>query len=371
MCGNVLPKNSLLHFHDMPKAAQFLPDADNLAADAGVDLLIYQCASCGLVQSSNEPVAYYKEVVRAAAFSEEMQTFRQVQFAQFVQDYALKGKKLIEIGCGRGEYLQLLQSAGVEAYGMEYGADSVRQCVAAGLDVTPGYIDSAEYVLEHAPFDAFAVLNFMEHWPDPGASLRGIANNLVEDGIGLVEVPNLDMILKNNLFTEFISDHILYFTRESLVTMLQLNGFEVLSCDEVWHGYILSAVVRKRKSCDVSAFASRRLNIKSEVDCFIQQHATEGVAIWGAGHQALAAIALLGLAKEIKYVVDSAPFKQGKFTPASHIAIVAPAYLKEHPVGAVMVMAASYSDEVAHLIRRDWPAVTHVAILRDAGLEYV
>jgi hypothetical protein len=239
------------------------------------------------------------------------------------------------------------------------------------LDVTSGYIDSAEYVLEHAPFDAFAVLNFMEHWPDPNASLRGIANNLVEGGIGLVEVPNLDMILKNNLFTEFISDHILYFTRESLVTMLRLNGFEVLGCDEVWHGYILSAVVRKRKFCDVSAFDSRRLKIKSEVDYFIQQHAAAGVAIWGAGHQALAAIALLGLSQDIQYVVDSAPFKQGKFTPASHIAIVAPAYLIEHPVGAVIVMAASYSDEVANNIRRDWPAVTHVAILRDSGLEYV
>lgn len=369
MCGQVLPDRSLLHFHDMPKAAQFLPDADNLVADAGVDLVIYQCVSCGLVQTCNPPVTYYREVVRAAAFSREMQAFRQVQFAQFVQDYALQGKKLVEIGCGRGEYLHLLQAAGVLVYGLEYGADAVQHCLSAGLQVAQAYVDSPDCVMEHAPFDAFAVFNFMEHWPDPGAGLSGIANNLVAGGIGLVEVPNLDMILRNNMFTEFISDHILYFTQESLVTMLRLHGFEVLSCTEVWHGYILSAVVRKRQACDVSAFAGRRLGIKSEVDHFIQQHAVQGVAIWGAGHQALAAIALLGLAQDIQYVVDSAPFKQGKFTPASHIAIVAPAHLAEHPVGAIIVMAASYSNEVAQIIRRDWPMIRYVAILRDSGLE--
>lgn len=371
MCSRPLGGERLLHFENMPGAAQFLPDAHSLARDKGVDLDIYQCASCGLVQTGNAPLPYYREVVRAAAFSAEMREFRREQFAEFVRKYGLQGKKLLEVGCGRGEYLGLLQEAGVHACGIEYAGQSVADCTAQGLTVTQGFVDSKDYAIQHAPFDAFAVLNFLEHWPDPNAGLSGIAHNLNEGGIGLVEVPNFDMILQKNLFTEFISDHLCYFTRDTLETLLRLNGFEVLECSTIWYGYILSAVVCKRKGSNVSAFDDSRRRLQSEIGAFIRQHAAQGVAIWGAGHQALASIALLGLSAEIRYVVDSAPFKQNKFTPASHIPIVAPAHLDTEPVRAIIVMAASYSDEVAKSIRRERGDSIRVAILRDFGLEMV
>ncbi|BCK86741.1 hypothetical protein MIZ01_0507 [Sideroxyarcus emersonii] len=371
MCSLPLGSERLLHFGNMPKAAQFLPNADSLAQDAGVDLDIYQCAACGLVQTGNAPVPYYKEVVRAAAFSAEMKEFRHEQFAAFVRKHGLLGKKLLEVGCGRGEYLSLFQEEGVDAYGIEYAEPSVAHCMAQGLNAACGFIDSADYAVPHAPFDAFAVLSFLEHWPDPNAGLRGIAHNLSDDGIGLVEVPNFDMILNKNLFAEFISDHLCYFTRDTLQTLLRLNGFEVIECNEVWHGYILSAVVRKRKPCDVSAFAVSRLKLQHEFRDVIRQHGAQGIAIWGAGHQALAMIALLELAGEIDYVVDSAPFKQNRFTPASHIPIVAPERLNTHPVALIIVMAASYSDEVARYIRREWGNSMRVAILREDGLQLV
>ena len=68
-------------------------------------------------------------------------------------------------------------------------------------------------------------------------------------------------------------------------------------------------------------------------------------------------------------MVDSAPFKQGKLTPATHIPIVPPARLKDDPVQAIIVMAAGYSDEVAKLIRTQHQLAIPVAILRADGLE--
>lgn len=371
VCARPLPETRLLRFENMPKAAQFLPDAQALADDRGMDLDIYQCQGCGLVQTGNEPVSYYREVVRAAAFSDEMKIFRREQFTNFVNKYALQKKKLIEIGCGRGEYLTLLQEAGVEAYGLEHAPESVQRCREQGLRGIRGFIDRADYTIEQGPFEAFATFNFLEHWPDPNAGLSGIAHNLCGAGIGLVEVPNFDMILEKRLFTEFISDHVSYFTRATLETVLRLNGFEILECSEIWHRYILSAVVRKRESCDVSSFDQARHRLKTELDDYIRRYGPGKVAIWGAGHQALATIALLGIADEIRYVVDSAPFKQGKYTPASHIPIVAPDRLNTDPVSAIVVMAASYSDEVAKIIRGRYSDIQHVSILRDFGLEVV
>jgi len=366
-----MPASPLIRLDNMPAAAQYLPDAAGLATDQGVDLDILQCPACGLVQTGNVPVPYYRDVIRAAGFSDEMKIFRREQFAAFAGQYGLSGRKTVEIGCGWGEYLALLCETGLDAHGLEHDAVAVKHCLKQGLSAAQGFVDDPAAVIEGGPFDAFVALNFLEHWPDPVAGLRGIAGNLNVGGIGLVEVPNFDMIATRSLFTEFIPDHLCYFTRETLETTLRLAGFEVLSCTEVWYGYILSAVVRKRAPCDVSAFVSSRRHLQAELDTFLDRHGPGGVAIWGAGHQALSTIALLDLGGRVRYVVDSAPFKQNRYTAASHIPIVAPERLREDPVGAVIVMAASYSDEVAKIVCERFGLVEHVAILRDHGLERV
>ncbi len=376
VCGNNFFKEPLLKYENMPATAQHLPDAESLESDKGVDVELHQCSGCGLVQLSNKPVAYYKEVIRSSTFSEEMKKFRLKQFEKFVEKYSLKDKKIVEIGCGKGEYLSLIKQFGVKAYGLEYSEESVKECINQGLNVSKGFVESSTYVIDNAPFDMFFLLNFLEHLPDPSSVLRGIRNNLSDNAVGIIEVPNFDMILKKNLFSEFTRDHLSYFTKETLSLTLRQNGFEVLSCDSIWHDYIISITVKKRERLDISQFG--QLKLKNELVEYINRFKEKGVAIWGAGHQAFAVISLIGLSDKIKYVIDSAPFKQGKFTPVTHIPIVSPERLDIDPVDAVIVMAASYSDEVAKIIRQKYQNRLEdkvngvgVTILRDSGLEEV
>jgi len=348
-----------------------MPDAQSLDGDIGVELKVYQCAGCGLVQLSNDPVPYYREVIRASSVSAEMRDFREIQFRSFVERYVLQNKKIIEIGCGRGEFLSLMQQFVVDAHGLEYSRKSVAQCVKSGLKVSSGFIENTDYKLNHGPFDAFFILNFLEHLPDPNSMLGGIYNNLTDAGIGLVEVPNFDMILKKKLFSEFIGDHLFYFTKETLSTTLWLNGFEIIDCNEKWYDYIISAVVKKRNRIDISDFYQYQAQLKNEIEGYIRLFKNKKVAIWGASHQALAIISLLNLADKIIYVIDSAEFKQGKFTPATHIPIVSPDKLYADPADAIIVMAAGYSDEVARIIRQKFNKDINIAIVRDFGLEMV
>lgn len=371
VCGGPLYSQPLLRFENMPGAAQFMPDEAALATERGADLDIRQCSACGLVQLDAEPVHYFREVVRAAAFSPEMRGFRLEQFRDFVDRFGLKGRKVVEIGCGRGEYLDLMAEQGVDAHGLEHGEESVRLGEDKPYPIRRGYVEDADTRLEGGPFDAFFILNFLEHMPRPVESLRGIAANLADGGVGLVEVPNFDMIVRAGLFSEFIADHLFYFTRATLTQTLTMAGFEVLDCAVVWHDYCLSATVRKRAPSDLSHLLDYQGRIDRDVSAFIDRFPAGRVAVWGAGHQALAVLSLLRLEKRIAYVLDSAPFKQGRYTPATHLPIVPPSRLREDPVPAVIVMAASYSDEVARIIRRDYASDIAVAILRDHGLEIV
>jgi 2-polyprenyl-3-methyl-5-hydroxy-6-metoxy-1,4-benzoquinol methylase len=371
VCARPFFKDPLLRYENMPRAAQHFPDEASLEAERGVNLTVCQCSECGLVQLSEPPVPYYRDVIRAAAVSEPVTAFKTEQFSRLAEKYGLQGKKVIEIGCGKGEFLSLWKNSGVQAYGLEHAETSVRHCLENGLSAFQGYLDASEFQLPNGPFDAFALLMFLEHMPDPNASLRGIRNNLAEDAVGLIEVPNFDMVVRNHLFSEFIADHLMYFTRDTLQFTLQLNGFEILECSELRDDYVLSAIVRKRKSLDLLAFHAAQDSVRQEIETFIDRFPPKSVAIWGAGHQALAMISLTGIAGKIKYVVDSAPFKQGKFTPASHLPIVSPDTLNQSPASALIVMAASYSDEVAGIVRQRYGNDLPLSILRESHLEIV
>lgn len=371
VCSGQLYPTPLLRLENMPNAAQFMPDADTLDQDIGSDLEVCQCSACSLIQLNSQPVHYYREVVRAAAYSPEMRSYRLEQFAELVTKHQLAGKKGLEVGCGRGEYLELLQLSGIDAHGLEFSSDAVIQCQQDGYTAFPGFIDTADHQLPTAPYDAFFILNFLEHLPQPHITLRGIANNLAPDAVGLVEVPNFDMILKKRLFSEFINDHLFYFTGDTMSKILAISGFTVLDCQETWHDYIISATVKKSPKADLDVLTNFQAVIHQDLHNYLDRFKNKKVAIWGAGHQALAVISLLKLQDRVSYVVDSAPFKQGKFTPASHLPIVSPATLQKDPVAVVIVMAASYSDEVARIIRAEYDPNMAVAILRDSGLEIV
>ena len=372
VCKSNCFDSPLLRYTNMPSSAQGFPDLKSLKNDNGSDLNLFQCSSCGLVQLSEKPVSYYKEVIRASSFSSEMKRFRSEQFVSWVDKYNLKGKSILEVGCGRGEYLSILKQTEVSlAHGIEYSKESVSSCINSELSVTKGFFGDENFVLPKQKYDGFICLNFMEHWPNPNKVLAHLKKNLSEDAIGIVEVPNFDMILKQGLYSEFISDHLFYFTKDTLTFMLNYNGFEVIECSVIWHDYILSAVVRKRKRIDLSLLKSRKLNVETELNSFIDKFEKKEVAIWGAGHQSLAVMSLAKLENKIRYVVDSAPFKQGKYTPATHFPIVAPIELVNNPVKAVIIIAASYSNEVAYIMKNTYQHIKYVVIVEDTGLRVI
>lgn len=352
----------------MPKSAQYLPVHSELPGDAGVNLVIVQCSFCGVVQVTNPPVPYFREVIRASGISKEMCEYRQKQFSDFVSHYRLAGKRMLEIGCGAGEYLEILGQCGVRASGIEYGTSASKVASGKGLDVSSHFFETGMEVICGGPFDGFLFLNFLEHLPDPRSILAGIRRNLRGGGIGLVEVPNFELIVRDQMYSEFIADHLFYFSKDSLRKAIEINGFEVLECEETWHSYTLTAVVRMRQP--LTAFKIQQYGEKLTVAFaeYIGRYADNQVAIWGAGHQAFTIMALADLGGKIKYVVDSAPFKQGKFTPTTHLPIVAPDQFFVDCPSAVVVIGGSYTKEIVSTIRNQIRTELDIAIVDGSSL---
>lgn len=370
ICESKLYEEPILKYYNMPNRAQFFVEESKINEDKGIDLLLYQCSGCGLLQLDVEPVSYYKDVIRAAGVSEEMKSFRLNHFTDFISRYNLKNKKIIEIGTGCGEFLEIMDKTDSQVYGLEHLDESVDKCLKKNLKVYKGFIEDENYKIENAPYDAFFIMNFLEHIPNPNEFLQGISNNLKDNAIGLIEVPNVDMILKKLMFSEFINDHLMYFTKDTIKLLMEKNGFDVIEIQEVWHDYVISMIVKKKNKLELNEFNTHLNVISNEINSFIDNNLSNGsrVAVWGAGHQALAVMSMTNIAKKIEFVIDSALFKQEKYTPATHVKVVAPSILEKVKIDAILVMAASYSDEVAGIINTNYPNIV-VAILRVDKLE--
>ncbi|MBR1672927.1 MAG: hypothetical protein IJ702_08365, partial [Fretibacterium sp.] len=165
-------------------------------------------------------------------------------------------------------------------------------------------------------------------------------------------------------------DHLSYFTPQTLENVLRQNGFNVLSMKNIWYGYILSAEVQKRKAIDLSVFSRKKAELKKQVADFLNQQRDMGrkIAVWGAGHQALANLSLPDMRDKVECVIDSAEFKQGKYTPVTHLPILPPQVLREGNIQVVIIMAAGYSQEVKDIIRREYPEIESVCFT-DQGIE--
>ena len=365
VCGAPLHGVPLLKCGRMPKSAQFFPDASQLDADRPIDLELTQCSGCGLVQLNAGPVDYYRDVIRSGGYSTTMHALRHEQYDRFMRLCPIKGRRIIEVGCGRGEFLRIWREDGfdVDACGIEHDPALVKIAREDGLDVSQGFAEDADTRLEGGPFDGFCSFNFLEHQPDPNGMLRCIYNNLQSEAYGLITVPSLEYIVDQECYYELIRDHIAYYSRETFCFLLEKNGFRVLSCTEV-NRDTWEAIVEKKRPLDASALRENAQSLQREIDELTDglSRAGKRLAVWGASHQGLTVLSSTVLGRNTAYVVDSAPFKQGRYTIGSHIPIVPPAHIARDPVDAVLIIAPGYTDEIAGILRRDYSGIDIYAL---------
>ena len=410
-CGHAL--SPLMTLDDMPASAQNIPAASELAEDHPLSLTLCQCPSCGLVQFDTEPVDYYRDVIRAGGGTRTMTRLRHEEYARLLtamQEHHIHGRRIVEVGCGRGEFLRMWQNLaenpeGAAALARDQARDPLSgQPNAAplrlvGIEHKPSLVAEANAAADkmyrvyesfatgdvrypEGPFDAFVQFNFLEHQPDPCDMLRNIWHNLKPQALGLITVPSFEYILRYNGYYELLRDHIANYTEFTLQKLLQDCGFELLSMDIVNRDTI-EAIVRKAdpdelselhysgRLIDVSALRDSydRLSasVNAHIDHLSESHRT--MAIWGASHQGFTLAATTKLGGRVEYIIDSAPFKQGRFSPASHIPIVDPDYAVAHPVDEILIVAPGYTDEIAGIIRERFDENVRILVLRTDRIE--
>ena len=141
--------------------------------------------------------------------------------------------RVLDVGCGQGDLLEVFLKRGWDAMGVEPGTQDARAARGKGIRVIENLL-TGEIADELGPFDAVLLVHVLEHLPQPQEMVRLVHRLLVPGGVFYCEVPNDFNVLQEvavescGLMRWWVvyPDHLNYFSIESLSAFIQANGFD-------------------------------------------------------------------------------------------------------------------------------------------------
>ncbi len=325
------------------------------AAPTG-QLRLVACAGCGFTFNSRfDPAlaAYDEHYENDQTNSELFSRYVREMRARLIGGLGGAQARVLEIGCGQGEFLETLviEGAGrIEAV----GCDTVwrPRPLPPGLRIEAAAFDAVSRQGIGA-FDLIYARHVIEHVAAPVDLLRDMAAMLGPGGRVCIETPALEWVLANNQMQDFFYEHCNYFTAESLREACRRAGLEAMRVETVFGGqYLWAEAIRGGASMQagpsiplptIDADFFRRWQTRLPKGC-------GSVAIWGAGAKGVTfATEIDPPAERIACLIDINPNKQRLYTPRSGHPVVAPAAAQRLEIDTIVVMNPNYRDEIVSM----------------------
>lgn len=315
------------------------------------------CPGCGFVFNQEfdaEAQHWDPDYEETQVCSDHFNRFAAQLVNELIERYQLQGKRILEIGCGKGHFLAALCSQGGNiGLGVDPAFDPARN---PSLDGTVSYRQET-FSEAHLEFEPNLVMcrHTLEHISDPSGLLGMIAARRGCDVV--IEVPDSGRILDEGAFWDIYYEHCGYFDAGSLARVMNQAG---IGCQETvlgFHDQYLLAFGRTGLPADdfppvgSLAGAGDRLQHCLENWRGQLQHwrsAGDRVVLWGGGSKAVGFLTTLGTAAEgVSGVIDINPRKQDHFLPGSGHPVWAPERLIKAPPDHIVVMNPAYRQEIS------------------------
>jgi len=268
-------------------------------------------------------------------------------------------RSFLEIGCGDGYLLHKLREMGAnKVLGCEPGPKAIEGKERYNIDIKNDFMRKE---LFHEKFDFIFSNGTLEHVSDPDRFIRQQKELTTEEGIVFFAVPNCEIKLKLGDENILSLEHWNYFTRNSLIKLMNRNGLKdnkaVIGINQAmiygW-GRNSKKAVEENHTSDKELFHAycrkviRNRNIlKERVDLLARLGKTIG--FYGAG---LNWLTLLPKRIEPRFF-DTDIAKHGKFLPGYKNPIENPKSLLNKIIDQLWITAVDYDDEITNYLERE------------------
>jgi len=280
---------------------------------------------------------YQNEQAYSDVFERHLQQVIEIVRRNFI------GQSILEIGCGKGRFLQLMRDQGFSIVGIDpaYEGDDpdiVKEAFSPSLGMTGEAI-----ILRHV----------LEHIQNPTRFLASIAEANGGKGIIYIEVPCLDWIRDHRAWFDLYYEHVNYFRLSDFFRIFD----KIIDSGSFFGGQYLFVV---------ADLASLRMNPKGDAHKFhlsvdflggidrviaaMKNQCGRKHIIWGGGSKGVifALQLLLRGGATPDFVIDINPFKQSKYLPVTGLSVLSPengvSSMARHD--AIFVMNSNYFDEI-------------------------
>jgi SAM-dependent methyltransferase len=315
-------------------AALACPTGDvTLVQDMDTGLIFNAAFNAGLLEYDAD---YQNEQACSEVFQKHLGDVKAIIHRHF------SGRSLIEVGCGKGYFLEYLHQAGYEIIGIDPAYEGnnpkvTKACFKASLGLSAGGI-----ILRHV----------LEHMSNPFAFLSEIADANESKGQIYIEVPCFDWICEHRAWFDIFYEHVNYFR---LADFHRMFG-KVYESGHVFGGqylYIFADLTTLQKPV-----LNQRDSFTFPADFFADINSVAAIAkgkrnaIWGgASKGVIFALYMQRGGVNIDLVIDINPAKQGQFMVGSGLCISSPEEGMKalRPGDNVFVMNSNYLQEIIGL----------------------
>jgi len=346
-----------------------MPDRQTALSYPKGDIALAFCRHCGSISNAAfDPMVheYSSRYEETQGFSPTFNAFARRQALSLIERYDLHGKDIIEIGCGKGEFLTLLCELGDNrgigfdpAYVNERDHSAVRDRITFIQDFY-----SEKYADCRGDFVCCKMT--LEHIQNTAAFVEMVRRSMGPrpETVVFFQVPDAVRILRENAFWDIYYEHCSYFSIGTLGRLFRRCGFVVTGLWKDYEDQYLMIEARPGAEPDAASFPVEESleDLSLDIARFSEncgrtirawkqklesiRRSGHRAVLWGGGSKGVAFLTTLGVDEEIGYVVDINPFKHGTYMAGTGHEIVSPDFLRTYRPDVVIVMNPVYREEI-------------------------
>jgi hypothetical protein len=353
-------------------------------------LHVLVCRQCWLVQLEQYVSAeeIFTEYAYFSSFSDS--------WVQHARDYTEKmidrfgydaDSQVIELASNDGYLLQWFVKAGVPAVGIEPAANVAAAAEERGVPTLVGFFGTdlaEELVGQGRRADLLLGNNVLAQVPDLNDFVAGMKILLAPDGVITMEFPHVQRLIDENQFDTIYHEHFSYFSAHTTRLILRRHGLELFDVEEIpTHGGSLrvygrhiedaskpiepavAELLEREEAFGITSverydqFAAQVEKTKRGIlDLLIQlKRAGKRVVGYGAPGKGNTLLNYCGIRTDfLDFTVDRSSYKQGLFTPGTHIPILGPEEIARHRPDHVFILPWNFRDEIMSQMAgiREW-----------------
>ena len=367
-----------ISFGRMPIANHFLLP-NEFDDEFFYELKVGYCGQCRMVQLVErvEPEKLFHDHYAFYSSTSSRMAKHFEEFADVVCRNHLKGKDsfIVEIGSNDGILLRHFAHRGLRHLGIEPSKNVAQVALDRHLDVITEFFSAdlaTEIVRKRGKADAILAANVMCHIPNLHSVAEGIKQLLKPEGILIFEDPYLGDIVEKTSYDQIYDEHVFYFSLRSISGFFERHGMEVIDViPQDVHGgsmrYVVAHEDRHRVSDRVKdqeskektlgldeeeTFESLARNIersRGRLISALRALRNEGKSVvgYGATSKSTTVINYCGITPDlVRYISDTTPIKQGKYSPGGHIPIQSYEFFCADYPDVALLFAWNHAEEI-------------------------